>query len=83
MPNKKKRVGYVSPKRLSTPGMTDEPGVQSTLTAGFMNKEFAANYQRTATKLNYFALDNLPIAVASKEASRSMRSPRQGGEVQH
>ena len=49
--------------------------------AEFMSKEEAAKYRRTAAKLNYLSLDNPMIAFASKEASRSMSSPKQGEEI--
>ena len=68
-------------KEVETPGMTDEYDVQSLLNADLMSKESAAKYRRTAAKLNYLALDNPLIAFASKEASRSMSSPRQGEEM--
>ena len=61
--------------------MTDEYDVQSVSNADFMSKESAAKFRRTAAKLNYLALDNPLIAFASKEASRSMSSPRQREEV--
>ena len=59
-------------KEVETPGMNDECDVQSYLNDDLMSKESAAKYQRTAAKLNYLALDDPLIAVASKEASRSM-----------
>ena len=65
-------------KEVETPGMTDEYDMQSLLNADLMSKESAAKYRRTAAKLNYLALGNPLIAFASKEASRSMSSPRQG-----
>ena len=46
-----------------------------------MSKEEAAKYRRLATKLNFLSLDNPMIAFASKEASRSMSSPKQGEEI--
>ena len=68
-------------QEVETPGMTDEYEVQSLLNADLMSKESAAKYRRTAAKLNHLALDHPLIAFASKEACRSMSSPRQGEEV--
>ena len=76
-------MGMCEAKEVETPGMTDECDVQSFLNVDFMSKESAAKYRRTAAKLNYLALDNPLIAVASKEASRSMSSPREGEETQY
>ena len=66
---------------LETPGLIDEYDVSSHEIAEFMSKEEAAKYRRTAAKLNYLSLDNPMIAFASKEASRSMSSPKQGEEI--
>ena len=68
-------------KEADTPGMTDEYDVQSFLNADFTSKEPAAKNRRTAAKLNFLALDNPMIAFASKEASRTISSPKQGEEV--
>ena len=68
-------------KVVETPGMTEEYDVQSFPNADLLSKESAAKCRRTAAKLNYLALDNPWTAFASKEASRSMSSPRQGEEV--
>ena len=64
-----------------TPGMIDEYDVSSHEIAEFMSKEEAAKYRKTAAKLNYLSLDNPMIAFASKEALRSMSSPKQGEET--
>ena len=66
---------------LETPGLIDEYDVSSHEIAEFMSKEEAAKCRRTAAKLNYLSLDNPMIAFASKEASRSMSSPKQGEEI--
>ena len=66
---------------VETPGMTEEYDVQSFPNADLMSKESAAKCRRTAAKLTYLAIDNPLIAFVSKEASRSMSSPRQGEEV--
>ena len=68
-------------KEVGTPGMTYEYDVQSFLNADVMSKESAVEYPRTTAKLNYVALEKLLIAFASKEASRSMSSPRKREEV--
>ena len=60
--------------------MIDEYDVSSHEIAEFMSKEEAARYRRTAAKLNYLSLDNPMTAFASKEASRSMSSSKQGEE---
>ena len=64
-----------------TPGMIDEYDVSSHEIAELMSKEEAAKYRKTAAKLNYLSLDNPMIAFASKEALRSMSSPKQGEET--
>ena len=46
-----------------------------------LQKEEAAKYPRTAANLNYLPLDNPMIAFVSKEASRSMNSPKQREEI--
>ena len=51
------------------------------LTSFFHSAVIQTKKERTAAKLKYSALDNPLIAVASKEASRSMSSPRQGEKV--
>ena len=66
---------------LETPGLIDEYDVRSHEIAEFMSKEETAKYRRTAAKLNYLSLDNPMIAFASKEASRSMSSPKQGEDI--
>ena len=68
-------------KEVETRGMTDEYDAQSFLNADLMSKESAAKYPRTAAKPNYLALGNPWITFASKAASRSVSSPRQGEEV--
>ena len=66
---------------LETPGLIVECDVSSHEIAEFMSKEEAAKCRRTAAKLNYLSLDNPMIAFASKEASRSMSSHKQGEEI--
>ena len=66
---------------LETPVMIDEYDVSSHEIAEFMSKVEAAKYRRTAAKLHYLSHDNPMIAFASKEASRSRSSPKQGEEI--
>ena len=71
----------MSSNGLETLGMIDEYDVSSHEIADFMSKEEAAKCRRTAAKLNYLSSDNPMIAFASKEASRSMWSRKQGEEI--
>ena len=66
---------------LETLGMIDKYDVSSHEIAEFMSKEEAAKCRRTAAKLNYLSPGNPMIAFASKEASRSMWSRKQGEEI--